>query len=164
MKQSFADFMQNRLRMRRTLMARMGDISIQKVFAAPGSKYQDEVVVVFADQEVRDAVKRAAKELAGDTGVGMRLEIPRGLQPSLKALESVSYALKQRNKEMRRNIRFDDEAMDLVLDFNTNPDGNGSWKRIRPDQARKFKSKTGNSATSEVRDDELNDMLGGSTP
>ena len=121
MKESFSDFMQTRLRMSRSLMSKMGDISIQKVFAAPGAKIQDVVVVVFADQEVRDAVKRAAKELAGDTEAGMRLELPRRLQPSLKALESVSYALKQRNKEMKRNIKFDDEAMDLVLDFNTNP-------------------------------------------
>ena len=131
MKESFSDFMQTRLRMSRSLMSKMGDISIQKVFAAPGAKIQDEVVVVFADQEVRDAVKRAAKELAGDTEAGMRLELPRRLQPSLKALESVSYALKQRNKEMKRNIKFDDEAMDLVLDFNTNPEGGGSWRRIR---------------------------------
>ena len=56
-------------------------------------------------------MKRAAKELAGTRDAGVRLEIPQSMQPSLKALESVSFHLKQKYPGMRRNIKFNDQEM-----------------------------------------------------
>ena len=160
LKKSLADFMKNRLKISTSTLLRMGDIGIKKVFSAPGAKIQDEVVVLFAEQEVRDAVRRSAKELAGDSSAGIRLEVPRSLQSSLKALEAVSFALKQKNKKMKRNIKFDDSIMDLVLDFNLDPEGGGPWRTLKPDQARKFKGKIGSSGTADVEEDELDQMLG----
>ena len=91
-----------------TTLASMREIGIKKVFSTPTSKIQDEVIAVFSSLEVRDAVKRAAKELAGDREAGIRLEVPRSLQGSLKALEAISFALKKTNPSLRRNVKFYD--------------------------------------------------------
>ena len=101
----------------------MGSISIKRAFSGPKSKIQNEIIAVFSSSEVRDTIKRAARELAGDQSTGIRLEIPGYLQTSLKALEAVSFALKQKNLDMRRNVKFDDAEMDLVLDFSVDPEG-----------------------------------------
>ena len=147
-----------------TTLSRMGDISVKEVFAAPSSKIRDEVVAVFISQEVRDTVKRAARELAGDRDAGIRLEIPRYLQPSLKALEAVSYALKKKHPALKRNVKFDDEFLDLVLDFNLDPSRPGSsWRKLRPRQARSVRQKlvvSSSGPAEEVGDDELDTMLG----
>ena len=111
--------------------------------------------------EVRDAVKRAAKELAGQKDAGVRLEIPYSLQPSLKALEAVSYHLKQKNPGLRRNIKFDDQQMDLVLDFNPDPENRDGWRTVTAAQAlemkKKIKTTSGKSVT--ITDDELSGMM-----
>ena len=99
------------------------------------AKVQDEVVAVFSCSEVRDTIRRLARELAGNPSAGIRLEVPRFLQPSLKALEAVSFNLKKKNPSMRRNVKFDDDAMDLALDFNLDPEGSGVWRKIRPAEA-----------------------------
>ena len=139
----------------------MGEASTKRIATAPGSRIKDEVVVVFATVEIRDAMRRAAKELAGDNGAGIRLEVPRGLQPSLKALEAVSYNLKQKNNGIKRNIRFDDLAQELVLDFKTDPSGSGHWRRVTAIQAKQMKSKisASNGKASEVTDSELEGLM-----
>ena len=64
------------------------------------------------------------------------MEIPQYLQPSLKSLEALSYALKKKFPRIRRNIKFDDEKLDLVLDFHTDPGADSpQWKKIRPSEA-----------------------------
>ena len=162
LKAALSEFLNVRLRFSSATMANMGDISVKKVFSDPKSRIRHEVIAVFSSSEVRDTVRRAAKELAGDPGAGIRLEIPGFLQPSLKALESVSFALKQKNPKMRRNVKFDDVEMNLVLDFSLDPDGGAPWRKIRPAQALAAKSKLKATGTSggEVNDDELDSMLG----
>ena len=76
-----------------------------------------------------------------DMGAGIRLEIPYSMQSKLKALESVSYNLKKKFPEIRRNIKYDDDTMDLVLDFNTHPDDGGNWKQVTSEQARQMKTR-----------------------
>ena len=63
----------------------------------------------------------------------MRLEIPETLRPNLRALESMSYLLKQSNPTLKRIIKYDDEVMDLVMDVKLNE--SAPWKKIRPEQA-----------------------------
>ena len=63
----------------------------------------------------------------------MRLEIPESLRPSLRALESMSYMLKQSNPSLKRNIKYDDEVMDLVMDIRLNE--SAQWRKVRPEQA-----------------------------
>ena len=45
----------------------------------------------------------------------------------------MSYLLKQSNPTLKRNIKFDDEVMDLVMDVKLNEDA--PWRKIRPEQA-----------------------------
>ena len=122
LKAALSEFISVRLRFSSATMASMGNISIKKVFAGPRAKIRNEVIAIFSSK-VRDTVNRAARELAGDVGAGIRLEILGFLQSSLKALEAVSFALKQKHPKMRRNVKFDDIEMDLVLDFSLDPEG-----------------------------------------
>ena len=161
MSKSLKEFLGNKLRLPSTFIRHMGEISIKRVAAGPGAKIADEVIVVFATVETRDAVKRAARELAGARDTGIRLEIPQAMQPSLKALEAISYHLKQRHPGMKRNIKFDDHKMELVLDFNTDPDGTGGWRQVDAGQARQMKTKirAAEGRTTAVSDQELDTML-----
>ena len=158
---ALGDFLKNKLRLGPIFLADMGELSVKRVAAAPNAKITGEVIAVFSTVEVRDAVRRAAKELAGSTDSGIRLEIPYFLQPSLKALESVSFNLKQKNPKIKRSIKYDDDAMDLVLDFNSDPEGGGYWRRVTADQAKKMKAKmpgAGGKAKG-LSDQELDDLI-----
>ena len=103
-----------------------------------GKKIKDEVCVTFSDIETREAVRAAASNLSAIPGAGMRLEVPDFLRPSLRALESVSYSMRQSTPGMRRNVKFDDEVLDLVMDVQMEPP-EGKWKKIRPTGAREAK-------------------------
>ena len=98
------------------------------------------MVVRFPDVAMRDAVRSAAFNLAGKKA-GIRLEIPDALRPSLKALESTAYHLKQSNPGMKRNVKFDDEVQNLVMDVKLDEDG--TWRKIRPAQAQAARAVSG---------------------
>ena len=91
----------------------------------------------------------------------MRLEIPRSLQPSLKALEDVSFHLKMKFPNIRRNLKFDDGDLDLVLDFCTDPAKNTPWRKVRPQQAKEMKKKLGmqSGRAVDVSSQELDNLL-----
>ena len=129
------------------------------------SKISGEGIAVFATTEVRDAVRRSAKNLAGAPDSGIRLEIPTALQSSLKALEAVSYELKQKHSGIKRSIKFDDDQMDLVLDFNVKPDDGGDWKRVTAVQAKVMtgKLRKGAGKAAEMSDTELESLIGSGT-
>ena len=92
------------------------------------------MVVTFPDIDTRDTVRSSAAALAAHKDSGMRLEIPEHLRPSLRALEKLSFDLKKKNPGMKRNIKFDDAEMDLVLDVKLGQDL--PWQKIRPENAR----------------------------
>ena len=121
-KKGLGDFLRNRLRLGADFLADMGEVSVKKVASGPRSKKVGEIIAIFSSTDVRDVVRGAARELAGHDDAGIRLEIPSFLQPSLKALEAVSYNLKKKNPDIKRNIKFDDGEMDLVLDFCLSPE------------------------------------------
>ena len=102
-------------------------------------------------------MRRAAKELAGDSGAGICLEVPRHLQSSLKALES--FNLKRKNPGLKRNVKFDDASLDLVMDICLDPDNSSTWRRITPACAKAMKKKLNVSRGNEVGQDELEKML-----
>lgn len=127
----------------------------------PGAKIKDEVVAVFSTVEIRDTIRQSAKELGGERGQRIRLEIPYVLQSGLKLLESVSYHLKKKYLGIKRNIKFDDGEMDLILDFNIDPDLSRTWRRITPQQASDMKKHLNtNDQTLTMTDSELEDLLG----
>ena len=150
------------MRLSSSFLSDMGEISVKRITARPRSKIVGEVVAIFSSVDVRDAIKGAARELAGCSDAGIRLEIPQYLQPSLKALETVSYNLKQKNPMVKRNIKFDDAEMDLVLDFCMDPGvDDPRWRKVRPAQAKVLKAALGKNVgvTTEVTTDELEQML-----
>ena len=133
-KKAVGGFLKNKLKLEGSFLSTIGEISVKTVPFTSRSKVKHEAIVAFSTVEIRDIVRRAAKELAGCPDSGIRLEIPPFLQTSLKSLESVSYAIKKKFPSTRRNIKFDDEHLDLVLDFCTDPsDDDQSWKKVRPD-------------------------------
>ena len=111
-----ANFLTQELQMDQDIADEIINFEIRRVRSAKG-KHANEVIVAFPDVETRDAVRSAAPKLAGKKDKGMRLEIPESLRPSLRALESMSYLLKQANPTLKRNIKYDDEVLDLVMDI-----------------------------------------------
>ena len=94
----------------------------------------EEYIVLFENRADRDEIKAAAPELASHReDAGMRLHIPDHLQKQFKALMNLSYDLKRKHVNMKRNIKFDDSSLGLYLDVQIDPDD--EWKRIDPEQA-----------------------------
>ena len=114
-------------------LCELGPDDVCKVRPGRGGK-RNEVAVTLPDIETRDCVRAAARNLSGKPSYGMRLEIPDHLRPSLRNLESVSFDLKKRHPDMKRNIKFDDGVMDLVLDVKL--DDSRPWQKIRPEDAK----------------------------
>ena len=83
-------------------------------------------------------MKRAARNLAGKgADYGIRLELPNRMKTDMAALQSVSYEIRQKFPEARRNVLFDDDKMALVLDFRT-LEGR-PWRRMTAVQAKERK-------------------------
>ena len=138
-------FLEEHLKLDRSFTRDVGPIAIRRVPSGPGSKIKNEVIVTFDTVDARDAVKGAAKNLAGKgQEYGVRLELPDHLKSAMGALQSVSYEIKQRYDGARRNVLFDDGTMDLALDFSV---GEGKpWRRITAGQAIERKKKNADKA------------------
>lgn len=54
---------------------------------------------------------------------------------------SLSYELKKKNKDLKRNVKFDESDLGLYMDLQIERDG--SWRRVKPDQARQANSRSG---------------------
>ena len=137
----------------------LGPLSVQRIPSGPGSEIQGEAVVSFTSVDARDAVKGAARNLAGrGQDYGIRHEVPNHLKSSLKSLHTLSYNIKQRHPDARRNVLFEDETMELVLDVCL--ESGGKWRRITSAQARSRARKisVGNDRMA-IADDELDEIL-----
>ena len=118
---------------------------------------KDEVLVCFESIRERDDVRSFAKNLERK-GRGLRLEVPDHLWPSFRALQEVTFALKQKHGNLRRNVLFDDDKRDLKMDFSIEPD---CWKTIYPDAARaSLKSRPQRQRRVSLSGAELTDLLG----
>ena len=74
----------------------------------------------------------------------------------------MSFNLKKKNPDMKRNIKFDDELMDLVLDVKFNE--HATWKKIRPQQAAAARAAAPSSEPdTEMEAHELESAMSGST-
>ena len=143
----------------------MGEVKTVRVPFGKKTKFKQEMVITFATVEARDVVRGAAVNL-GVHGpeVGMRLEIPNHLRRSMRILQTASFSMKQKNPAAKRNVLFDDESMDLVLDFCLRE--GEAWRRMNVRQAASATRRLGGrqgAATSTggmVRDDELEGLFG----
>ena len=133
LKEGVGDFLREILLIDESLIARISEKNIRKPPARPGSKFEHEVVVRFDSVYDRDNAKAAAFRLAGNAGHSLRLELPTHLLSQHRLLSEAGQKFRQSNAGGRTNLRFDDEKMQLVLDFKGK---DGVWKRLRPEQAR----------------------------
>ena len=109
----------------------ISQFSVRRVIE-PRSKIVDEVVVEFAAPPIRDSVKSRGFKLEGKAA-GIRIEVPHFLRSDFQVLQNLSYKMKVGNRSMKRSIKFDDEAMGVILDVQLPGE---EWRRIRPEQAR----------------------------
>ena len=129
--QGVNDFLQSRLKMTGPSLAALGKIVVKKEGAAD-SRFPEEVVVEFENKDQRDMVKASGKHLAGDSSVGMRINVPGYLMANYRLLSGVGYHIKSSNVDVKRAIKFDDPNRDLMLDIRIN----NEWQRITPAEAR----------------------------
>ena len=155
---SLLDFLTRKLQFSALEVGAMGKFQFERC-STRSKKIAGEYVVTFRNSEVRDMVRGAAKNLAGDSTSGMRLHIPGYLESNFKSLENISYALKQKHQSMKRNIKYDDENRDLRLDFQIGPDD--GWRTILPDQARRFNRvpRSGNSTRRTMTVDDISTLM-----
>ena len=133
-------FMKDHLGLSDFFLQSVGPFTVQRVPFGPAACIKGEVIVTYQSMDVRDAVKGAARNLAGKgQEYGVRLELPNHLKSTMKALQAVSYELKTKYPQARRNVLFDDEALDLVLDFCL--EEGKPWRRMTSAQALKRKKK-----------------------
>ena len=130
------EFLKEKLAMDETFLNEdMGHLVVKRHMERR-QRNKDEVCVEFETKQIRDMVKAQGPNLANyREEAGMRLQIPDNLQKDFKALMAVAYDMKKTNKEVRRNVKFDEEGLGLFMDIQTEKDGD--WKRIRPQQAYK---------------------------
>ena len=84
----------------------LGHIHVQRIPSGPGARIKKEAIVTFSTVDARDAVKGAARNLAGrGQDYGIRHEVPNHLKSDLRALHSLSYHLKQKHPEARSPLR-----------------------------------------------------------
>ena len=129
------EFLLNKLRMDRQAVNDLDITSIRKC-VEPRNKNKHEVCVIFGCKEMRDSVKSQAHHLANHREeAGMRLQIPNHLQKDFRVLMKLSYNLKKKHPDLRRNVKFDEQDLGLFMDLQTEREG--PWKLVKPEQARK---------------------------
>lgn len=130
---SLRAFLNDKLKISDEQIKELGKISF-KWMKEPAAKARREVLCTFETKEARDIVKAAGRNLAGLGGeVGLRAQFPGFLMDTFRMFESIAYHLRSGDPDIRRAVKYDDSAFDLVMDVKL---GN-EWKRIRSDEARK---------------------------
>ena len=137
MRNNLMRFLAQELRLGEDVLQDAEECLVRRVPRNKSTKIASEVVVQFPTVDLRDVVRGAAYNLAGNPQAGIRLEIAHHLMNNFKALSHASYKLKQKYTECKRNIKYDDERCDLVLEFKTDPEA--QWRRLRPEEAKQVK-------------------------
>ena len=118
LEEAVREYMIEHLKLSDSFMDSIGPFSARRIPFGPAAKVKNEVLVPYQSTDVRDAVKSAARNLAGKgSDFGVRLEVPDHLKSAMKALQAMSFEIKQKYPSARRNVLFDDESQDLVLDL-----------------------------------------------
>ena len=158
-------FLLDKLKLGKDFMDELDEVSITRLKDRPSQPTQpnricSEALITFSSKEIRDIVRGAARNLAGNQSAGVRLEIPSHLQKNFQALKTVLYGLRKKYLALKRNIRYDNGAMDLVLDFCLPLCE--EWMRIRPDQAVLAIPKGAANRREEVQSDKIKEIIAGS--
>ena len=159
-KEGLEDYLLNKLRLERSFIDEdLGLVELARP-REPKNKNKDEIIVTFETKQVRDAVKAAAPNLANfRETAGMRLHIPDHLQRDFQTLMNLSYDLKKKHPNLKRNVKFDEEDGGLYMDLKK--DETAEWKRVKPVQAAAANKGRSSSGVKSIGEDERKDMLGG---
>ena len=130
LEKSLAAFLTDKLKFPPDFTSTIGPMRVGKHYD-PRSKAKDEVIVVFSNRETRDAIRAAAPNLSGNNNAGIRIQVPGHLLTNFKALENLGYQMRKVDRNVRRVIKFDDAAQDMVMDVKIGD----QWRRIRPSEA-----------------------------
>jgi hypothetical protein len=141
------------------LLADLKRSSYRKVPSRPNDRIKDEVVVKFASTRDRDSVKAAGFKLAGKEH-SMRLEIPAFLLGQHRTLNRAALKLREAKPGTKTYVKFEDDSMSLVLDYRLQ---NGTWSRIRPEQAKQAIPASAPAPISEATAEEFSDLLSPAT-
>ena len=158
---STKDYLSQILNLDEVTIESLGPFRAERVPFGPKSRQKHEMLVRFGSVEARDIVKGAASNLAGrGSDYGIRLELPNHLKTAMKHLQQISYDIRTKYPDARRNVLYDDASLDLVLDFCLT-DGQ-AWRRLTAAQAReRLKKKRTVVGRETLGEAELDDILDG---
>ena len=72
---------------------------------------------------------------------GIRLAVPDYLQKNFRSLENIAYKIKQNHPNLKRNIKLDDNRLDIYMDIKI--DDSADWRKILPEHAREAAATSG---------------------
>ena len=151
------EFLRTKLKFSEEQITALGRVSVRWI-KEPISKARREVFCIFETKETRDKIKAEGKKLAGQgSDVGLRAQFPGFLMDTFRLLEGIAYHLRAGDDSIRRSVKFDDVAMDLVMDVKIGDE----WKRIKPAEARATVEKNPHlkRGPSELNSDDLSGLL-----
>ena len=135
----------------------INDFRVERFHDSMRNRQKGEVLVTFSSVSLRDAVRSAAYNLSSQAG--MKIHVPDHLKANFRHLDGMCYDLKKKYGKLKRNIKFDDDLLDLYADVQLTPDT--PWKKLLPSDARICRAKgkflpESSSLTADV----LGDLLG----
>ena len=112
-----------------------GEFTVVPVISTGVNNVKDQVIVTFDSIRTRDELKSAARNLSGtDRSVGLQLEAPDHLRSHYQAFQKLGFQIKSKHPALKRNVKFDDVDMALVMDIQTS--STADWKTITYVEAR----------------------------
>ena len=124
-------FFNTRLKLGNDRIAMLGGMAVS-VAPSKVARERKEVLATFESREDRDFIKTQGASLAGQSEAGMSIQVPGHLLDNLAALNGLAYSVKQKNRGLKRAVKFDDAVQDIYLDMCIA----GNWRRVTPSQAK----------------------------
>ena len=109
------------------------DLEVSELYSPPDSNIKNQVLVLFPSIRTRDEVKALSRNLGGDTSAGIQLELPDYLRGKFQTFQSLAYQMKKKYPALKRNIKFVDATMGLVMDVKL--DATSGWKAVQYEDA-----------------------------
>ena len=137
---NFITFAEERLKIRSGYLKR-SDFTVFPVASPAAAASPDQVIVKFDSVRLRDEIKSNARNLSGtDRSVGLQLEAPDHLRSHYQLFQKLGYNIKSKHPGLKRNVKFDDLEMALVMDIKTSV--NSDWKTLSYAEAKDLLKRT----------------------
>lgn len=127
-RESLEEFLEEKLEVDEAFIRDLGEIKIVKLGRVKAAM-DDEVIATFACKEIRDTIKAQTHRLAQHKEAGMRIHLLSYLQKDFKILMRLAFIIKQKNPDLRRNVKFDEDELSLFMDMQMKKDG--PWRRVK---------------------------------